>query len=146
MPTRPPGARAIELNLTTHYRVCHAVTPTMIDRQWGRIVDISSINARAGLAAYSTAKAGLIGLTRSLARELGPHGICVNTVVPGTIQVNAENVLPIHHRARPEDQVARQCVPRRGQPDADAIAFLAGPAASLITGRTLHIDGGWLLH
>ncbi|MGX1760447.1 SDR family NAD(P)-dependent oxidoreductase [Streptomyces lydicus] len=144
-------SHALDVNLTIHYRMSHAVTPSMINRQWGRIINVSSVNARAGrpgLTAYSTAKAGLLGLTRSLARELGPHGICVNTVLPGAIQVDAENTLPAHHRARPEDQIARQCVPRRGQPDdvAAAIAFLAAPAASFITGQSLHIDGGWLLH
>ncbi|MFF4285621.1 MULTISPECIES: SDR family NAD(P)-dependent oxidoreductase [Streptomyces] len=144
-------SHALDVNLTLHYRMSHAVTPAMIDRQWGRIINVSSVNARAGrpgLTAYSTAKAGLLGLTRSLARELGPHGVCVNTVLPGAIQVDAENTLPAHHRARPEDQIARQCVPRRGQPDdvAAAIAFLAAPAASFITGQSLHIDGGWLLH
>ncbi|WP_241002649.1 SDR family NAD(P)-dependent oxidoreductase [Streptomyces sp. CB01881] len=106
-------ARAIESNLTIHYRTCRAITPGMADRRWGRIVNIGSVNARAGrpgLAAYSAAKAGLLGLTRSLARELGPAGICVNTVVPGAIQVEAENDLPAHHRARPEDQICRQRV------------------------------------
>ncbi|MER6306615.1 SDR family oxidoreductase [Streptomyces sp. NPDC001657] len=144
-------SRALDVNLTLHYRMSHAVTPAMVGRKWGRIINVSSVNARAGrpgLTAYSTAKAGLLGLTRSLARELGPHGICVNTVLPGAIQVGAENTLPAHHRARPEDQIARQCVPRRGQPDdvAAAIAFLAAPSASFITGQSLHIDGGWLLH
>ncbi|MEU2025221.1 SDR family oxidoreductase [Streptomyces sp. NPDC016469] len=69
------------------------------------------------LVAYSTAKAGLLGLTRSLARELGPFGICVNTVMPGAIQVEAEKTLPAQHRARPDDQIKRQCVPRRGRPE-----------------------------
>ncbi|MFK0297243.1 SDR family NAD(P)-dependent oxidoreductase [Streptomyces sp. NPDC090442] len=144
-------AHALDVNLTMHYRTSHAVTASMIRRQWGRIINVSSVNARAGrcgLTAYSAAKAGMIGLTRSLARELGPYGICVNTVLPGAIQVDAENTLPARHRARPEDQIARQCVPRRGQPAdvAAAIAFLAGPSASFITGQSLHIDGGWILH
>ncbi|WP_277815711.1 SDR family NAD(P)-dependent oxidoreductase [Streptomyces exfoliatus] len=142
-------SRALDLDLTIHYRTSHAVIPSMVQRRWGRIIKVSSVNARTGrpgLAAYSTAKAGLIGLTRSLARELGPHGICVNTVVPGAIQVAAENNCP-PTRTRPEDQIARQCVPRRGQPEdvAAAIAFLAGPSASFVTGQSLHIDGGWQL-
>ncbi|MGI5262390.1 SDR family oxidoreductase [Streptomyces angustmyceticus] len=142
--------RTLDVNLTIHYRMTHAVTPAMVDRQWGSIFNVSSVNARSGrpgLIAYSTAKAGLLGFTRSLARKLGPHGICVNTVLPGAIQVDAEHTLPAHRRARPEDQIARQCVPRRGQPgDVAAIAFLATLSASFITGRSLHIDGGWLLH
>ncbi|MFD3997169.1 SDR family oxidoreductase [Streptomyces sp. NPDC058583] len=80
-------------------------------------MNIGSVNARAGrtnLVAYSTAKAGLLGLTRSLARELGPYGICVNTVLPGAIQVEAEHALPARHRARPEDQIKRQSIRSAG--------------------------------
>nr|WP_202421344.1 SDR family NAD(P)-dependent oxidoreductase [Actinomadura rayongensis] len=143
--------QAIAVNLTLHYRMCHAVTPTMTEHRWGRIINIGSITARTGrrgLVAYAAAKAGLHGMTRSLARELGAHGITVNTVVPGAIQVPAENLLPAHDRVPPADQVQRQCVPRRGQPEdvAAAAAFLADPAAGFITGQTLHVDGGQLLH
>ncbi|MFG2291728.1 SDR family oxidoreductase [Streptomyces sp. NPDC048603] len=90
----------------------------------------------------------MLGLTPSLARELGPHGITVDTVLPAAIQVPAENDLPAHHRARPEPQIARQCVPRCGQPEdvGAAITFLAAPAASFITAQSLTIDGGWLPH
>ncbi|WP_455680822.1 SDR family NAD(P)-dependent oxidoreductase [Streptomyces celluloflavus] len=107
-------AYALDVNLTAHYRVCRALTPAMTERRWGRIVTIGSVNARAGrpgLLAYSTAKAGLQGFTRSLARELGPHGVCVNTVLPGAIQVNAEHHVPARHRTTPAEQIRRQCRP-----------------------------------
>lgn len=143
-------AYALDVNLSAHYRMCRAVTPAMAARRWGRIINIGSVNAltgRAGLTAYSAAKAGLQGLTRSLARELGPHGVCVNAVLPGAIQVDAENHLPMGQRTAPAEQIRRQCIPRRGRPAdiAAAVTFLATPAASFITGQSLNVDGGWLL-
>lgn len=144
-------AQALETNLTLHFRLCRAATPGMTRHGWGRIVNIGSVNARTGrpgLTAYSTAKAGLIGLTRSLARELGGAGVTVNAVLPGAIAVDAETALPTEHRRSVAEQLARQCIPRRGRPDdvAAAALFLATSAAAFITGQTLHVDGGWILH
>lgn len=140
---------AMETNLNLHFKLIKATTGHMRAQRWGRIINIGSINARIGrpdLTAYATAKAGLEGFTRSLARELGPEGITANCVSPGAIAVDTENDLPTHHRTAPEIQIARQCSPRRGQPEdiAAAVAFLASPATDFITAQTLHVDGGWL--
>jgi 3-oxoacyl-[acyl-carrier protein] reductase len=137
-------------NLTSHYLLAHELSPGMAELGWGRIITIGSVLATAGrhdLSAYISAKAGLEGLTRALARELGPVDITANCVAPGSISVPAEAAVVSDPDAMTTRQLARQCVQRRGQPSdvAAAVAFLATPDAGFITGQTLRVDGGWVL-
>lgn len=141
---------ALATNLTSHYLLAHELTPAMTAVGWGRIITIGSVLATAGrhdLAGYISAKAGLEGLTRALARELGPVGITANCVAPGSIRVPAEDTVVDDPKAMTIRQLARQCVQRRGRPDdiAAAVAFLATDDAGFITGQTLRVDGGWIL-
>lgn len=113
----------------------------------GRIITISSIAAytggsRPGAAAYAAAKAGLLGLTRGLARELTPEGIAVNAIAPRFIQTDFHG----DNAARAIDAVVQEIPAGRvGQPDdvAGVAAFLASPAAAYISGQAIHINGGW---
>ncbi|RBM17297.1 SDR family NAD(P)-dependent oxidoreductase [Streptomyces sp. PT12] len=141
---------ALNINLTSHYLLARALTPTMTARNHGRVITIGSVLASAGrheLAGYISSKAGLEGLTRALARELGPSGITANCVAPGSIQVPAEKAVVDDPVAMTSRQLARQCIQRRGTPDdiAAAVAFLAADDAGFITGQTLRVDGGWIL-
>ncbi|MBO7939153.1 SDR family NAD(P)-dependent oxidoreductase [Streptomyces antibioticus] len=141
---------ALATNLTSHYLLAHELTPAMTAVGWGRIITIGSVLAMAGrhdLSGYISAKAGLEGLTRALARELGPSGITANCVAPGSIRVPAEDTVVDDAEAMTARQLARQCVQRRGRPEdvAAAVAFLATDDAGFITGQTLRVDGGWIL-
>jgi 3-oxoacyl-[acyl-carrier protein] reductase len=140
----------LETNLTSHYLVTHAFAESMQAQGHGRIITIGSVLAHVGrhdLAAYIAAKAGVEGLTRALARELGPHGITANCIAPGSIKVAAEGTVVDDPAAMHERQLARQCIKRRGTPDdiAHAVAFFAQRSSGFITGQTIYIDGGWFL-
>ena len=139
--------RVFDVNLRGTFLVSRRVVPGMVRRRLGRIVNVSSISAQRGggtfsTAAYSAAKAGVIGLTRALARELGPHGITVNCVAPGPVDTDimGGELTPERRRA----MTAGMPVGRVGTADevAALMTFLVGPDAGYITAATYDINGG----
>lgn len=134
----------LDTNLKAVFRMSRAVMRTMMKQRYGRIVNITSVvgaSGNAGQANYAAAKAGVAGMTRSLARELGSRGITVNCIAPGFIATDMTEVLPEAQKAALLAQIP---VGRLGEPKeiADAVAFLASPGAGYITGTELHVNGG----
>ncbi|GAA4862700.1 3-oxoacyl-ACP reductase FabG [Luteimonas vadosa] len=134
----------LDTNLTSVYRSCKAVMRGMMKARKGRIINIASvvgITGNAGQANYAAAKAGIIGFSKSLAKEIGSRGVTVNVIAPGFIATDMTRDLPEASRRALEGQIA---LGRLGEPAdiANAVAFLAGPAAAYITGETLHVNGG----
>ena len=134
----------IDTNLTAVFRLARGVMRGMIKARGGRIVNITSVVGSAGNAGqvnYSAAKAGVAGFTRSLAKELGSRGITVNCVAPGFIDTDMTKGLSPTQIASLTGQIP---LGRLGQPEdiAAAVAFLVSPAASYVTGTTLHVNGG----
>ena len=134
----------ISVNLKGIFNLSKAVIRPMMSNRYGRIVNISSVvgmMGNAGQTNYSASKAGLIGFTKSLARELGPRNVTVNAVAPGYIQTAMTDALTEDQRAALMKTIA---IPRLGTPGdvADAVTFLAGPKASYITGVVINVSGG----
>jgi 3-oxoacyl-[acyl-carrier protein] reductase len=134
----------INTDLTAAFRTCKAVMRGMMKARRGRIVNIASVigvMGNAGQCNYAAAKAGLIGFSKSLAREIGSRGITVNVVAPGFIVTDMTEAL--NEEAR-KALLAQVPLARLGSPDdiAHAVAFLASPEAGYITGETLHVNGG----
>jgi pyridoxal 4-dehydrogenase len=141
--------RVLAVNLDGVYLCAHAVYPSMRERGYGRIVNVSSSTffiGYPGLSAYIASKGGIIGFTRALASEAGPHGITVNAVTPGLVAT--EGVLEGEEAGLFDEIVPEQAVPRRGEPEdiAECIAYLASPAAGFINGQTVNVDGGHRYH
>jgi 3-oxoacyl-[acyl-carrier protein] reductase len=136
--------RVIATNLTAVFRISKAVLRRMMKERRGRIVNVTSVVAltgNPGQANYAAAKAGIIGFTKSLAREVASRGITVNCVAPGFIDTDMTRTLSEDQRAALARQIPME---RLGTPEdvAAAVTFLASPAAAYITGETLHINGG----
>jgi 3-oxoacyl-[acyl-carrier protein] reductase len=126
------------------YHLCHTAVPHLIEQKWGRIINVSSfvgIKGWPGDTAYSSVKSGLVGFSKSLARELAHHGITVNVVVPGFIRTDMTTSLTEKNIKVMESNIP---LGRSGQPEevAEVINFLATPAASYIMGALYHVDGG----
>ena len=138
----------LDTNLKAVFRVSRAVIRPMMKQRYGRIVNITSVvgaSGNAGQANYAAAKAGVAGMTRSLARELGSRGITVNCVAPGFIETDMTGALPDAQKAALLAQIP---LGRLGSPAeiAHAVAFLASPEAGYITGSELHVNGGMFMN
>ncbi|GAB2996473.1 beta-ketoacyl-ACP reductase [Arenimonas maotaiensis] len=134
----------IDTNLSSVYRTSKAVMRGMMKARKGRIINIASViglTGNAGQSNYAAAKAGIIAFSKSLAKEIGSRGVTVNVVAPGFIQTDMTDGLPEDAKQALMAQIA---LGRLGSPAdiAEAVAFLAGPAAAYITGETLHVNGG----
>lgn len=140
--------RMMEVNLRHHFFAIQAVAPGMKSRGQGSIINMSSISwmiPSTGLPAYITAKAGIVGLTRTMARELGPSGIRVNCVLPGAIHTEKQRRL-VWTPEYMEKIMAGQSIKRAIMPDdvSRLILFLAADDSSAITNQSYVIDGGWV--
>jgi 3-oxoacyl-[acyl-carrier protein] reductase len=134
----------LDIDLSAPFRLARAVLRGMIRRRAGRIINISSIvgaTGNAGQANYAAAKAGLVGMSKSLALEVASRGITVNVVSPGFVDTAMTEVLSDAQKAKLAEQIP---LGRIGQPDdiAGAVIYLASDAAAWVTGATLHVNGG----
>jgi NAD(P)-dependent dehydrogenase (short-subunit alcohol dehydrogenase family) len=139
--------QALNINLTTAFKLIRACAPSMVSKKWGRIINISSQVALVGSANhahYAAAKAGLLGLTYSAAKEYGASGVTVNAVLPGRIQTN---MIAQRSKGRLDEWLAQTPLNRLGKPEevAGMINFLASEMASYVTGASINVNGGLVM-
>jgi 3-oxoacyl-[acyl-carrier protein] reductase len=137
----------LDTNLKSAYLCSRAVVRGMMRQRWGRIVNVASViglGANPGQANYAAAKAGMLALTRTLAREVGSRGVTVNAVAPGFIETNMTRHLSEQARRTLAERIA---LGRLGNVDdvAAAVGYLCSPTASYVTGHVLVVDGGLTL-
>jgi len=143
--------RVLAVNLTGPWVCAVAVAAPMRAAGYGKIVNVSSTTVStarpAGLAPYISAKSGVVGLTRALARELGPHHVCVNAIAPGYIPVDTPKAVhsPQAAAAVRDAVVAEQCLQQVGTPNdlCGTVEFLCSADSDFLTGQVLNVDGGW---
>ena len=134
----------LDVNLTSAMRLCRGVMRPMMKARWGRIINISSIvgaTGNPGQVNYAAAKAGMVGMTKSIAYEVASRGITANAVAPGFIATAMTDKLNDEQKAKIDGQIPAG---RMGQPEeiAAAVLYLASPEAGYVTGTTLHVNGG----
>lgn len=139
----------MRVNAAAAFAMTRACAPAMKEKRWGKIINFTSITLNGqieGYVPYVATKGAMLGLTKALARELGPFGITVNAVAPGAIVSEAEERVFGHKAKEYSDWVLdRQCLKVRIMPEdvAELVYFLASPASDRITGQNIGIDGGW---
>jgi NAD(P)-dependent dehydrogenase (short-subunit alcohol dehydrogenase family) len=139
----------IRVNSSAAFALARAVAPSMKRKRYGKIVNFCSITLNGrwdGYVPYVTSKGALLGLTKTLARELGPHGVRVNAVSPGAVVSEAEARVFGDRLKQYNDWILEnQCLKERIEPSAvaDLVLFLVSPASDMITGQNIAIDGGW---
>ena len=138
-------AEVVEVHMKGAFNCVRAFAPSMVERHYGRIVNISSLSILGAdrMAAYAAAKAGLLGLTRALMVELGPHNITVNAILPGYIRTDRVKKSPAFP-ALDEHSRRAQTLPAEGQPEdvANAILFYSSARSGFVTGDAMAVTGG----